>query len=127
MAKKEGPLAEQFMTHFYETWAIYLFKPLLDIPDYKAEQPTSMSLFFQKPGVQLTSRVAKLTREYTSLLQNLVELLSYCVVNHPHKGSYFILSNPISKKVVALLYIRDKPLRHGTFFLLLGLLGMNID
>lgn len=51
MAKKEGPLAEQFMTHFYETWAIYLFKPLLDIPDYKAEQPTSMSLFFQKSGV----------------------------------------------------------------------------
>ncbi|OXH35304.1 nuclear protein [Cryptococcus neoformans] len=96
MAKKEGPLAEQFMAHFYETWATYLFKPLLDIPDYKTEQPTT-----------------KLTREYTSLLQNLVELLSYCLLNHPHKGSYFILSNPISKKVVALLYIRDKPLRHA--------------
>lgn len=46
MAKKEGPLAEQFMTHFYETWATYLFKPLLDIPDYKTEQPTSISLLF---------------------------------------------------------------------------------
>lgn len=50
MAKKEGPLAEQFMAHFYETWATYLFKPLLDIPDYKTEQPTSTSLSFGSQG-----------------------------------------------------------------------------
>jgi protein phosphatase-4 regulatory subunit 3 len=31
-ARKEGPLADNFMTYFYEDNARLLFQPLLDIP-----------------------------------------------------------------------------------------------
>ncbi|WRT63528.1 uncharacterized protein IL334_000433 [Kwoniella shivajii] len=96
---KEGPVTENFSTMFYETSANNLFKPLLEAPDIKAELTKSPKF--------------RLTREHITLLQLLVELLSFCVLNHTHKGSYFILSNPISKKVVNLLYVKDKPLRHA--------------
>ncbi|OCF33154.1 hypothetical protein I316_05199 [Kwoniella heveanensis BCC8398] len=96
---KEGPLSDTFGTYFYENCASILFKPLLDAPDIKADIAKG------KP--------AKLPREHGALLQSLVELLSFCIINHAHRASYFILSNPISKKVVGLLYVRDKPLRHA--------------
>nr|XP_019014382.1 uncharacterized protein I206_00464 [Kwoniella pini CBS 10737]OCF53163.1 hypothetical protein I206_00464 [Kwoniella pini CBS 10737] len=96
---KEGPLSESFSTYFYENCANLLYKPLLDAPDVKAELNKNPKF--------------KLTREHITLLQHLVELLSFCVINHAHKASYFVLSNPISKKIVNLLYIKDKPLRHA--------------
>ncbi|ODN80464.1 hypothetical protein L202_02704 [Cryptococcus amylolentus CBS 6039] len=95
IAKKEAPLSDTFNVYFYESCGALLFKPLLESPDFKSQPNT------------------KLARNYTTLLQNLTELLSYCVTTHGHKSSYFILSNPISKKVVGLLYIKDKPLRHA--------------
>lgn len=58
---------------------------------------------------------AKLSRERTALFQRLTELLSFAIGNQAqnHRASFFILSNPISRKIVSLLYIKDKPLRHG--------------
>lgn len=49
------------------------------------------------------------------MLHLLVELLSASVLNQAQhqRATYFILSNPISKKIVSLLYVKDKPLRHG--------------
>nr|XP_019048585.1 hypothetical protein I302_02357 [Kwoniella bestiolae CBS 10118]OCF27515.1 hypothetical protein I302_02357 [Kwoniella bestiolae CBS 10118] len=88
---KEGPLSESFSTYFYEHCASVLYKPLLDAPDIKAE----------------------LSREHIALLQHLIELLSFSIINHAHKASYFVLANPVSKKVVQLLYVKDKPLRHA--------------
>ncbi|WVR03282.1 hypothetical protein IAU60_000273 [Kwoniella sp. DSM 27419] len=96
---KDGPLADSFGTHFYEHCATPLFKPLLDAPDIKAEIAKG--------------NPAKLPREQNALLQNLIELLSFCVTNHAHRASYFVLSNPISKRVVGLLHVKDKPLRHA--------------
>ncbi|WVQ85221.1 hypothetical protein IAT38_007386 [Cryptococcus sp. DSM 104549] len=99
MPRKEAPLSDTFGTYFYENCATLLFKPLLDAPEFKPEE--------------FKGNAPKLPREYGALLQHLVELLSFCVTNHAHRASYFILSNPISKKVVGLLYVRDKPLRHA--------------
>ncbi|KAK8844620.1 hypothetical protein IAR55_006467 [Kwoniella newhampshirensis] len=99
LQRKEGPLSDSFGTYFYENCALHLFKPLLDAPDIKAEIAKG--------------NPAKLPRERGALLQNLVELLSFCVINHAHRASYFILANPISKKVAGLLYVKDKPLRHA--------------
>lgn len=55
----------------------------------------------------------KLSREQATLVQHLVELLSFCVLSHSHRASYFVLSNPVSKKITSLLYLRDKTLRHS--------------
>ncbi|WWC85689.1 uncharacterized protein L201_000555 [Kwoniella dendrophila CBS 6074] len=96
---KEGPLSESFSTYFYENCANVLYKPLLEAPDIKSELTKNPKF--------------KLAREHITLLQHLVELLSFCITNHSHKASYFVLSNPISKKVVNLLYVKDKPLRHA--------------
>lgn len=51
------------------------------------------------------------------MFQSLTELLSLAIANQAqsHRASFFILSNPISRKIVSLLYIRDKPLRHGGY------------
>ncbi|KAK4688245.1 protein phosphatase 4 regulatory subunit 3, partial [Tremellales sp. Uapishka_1] len=95
--RKEGPVSENFTQYFYDNCAIKLFEPLLELPEYKAVKETPM----------------KLTRERATLLQNLIELLSFCVINHAHRSQYFILSNPISPRVVSLLYVKEKPLRHA--------------
>ncbi|WWD22828.1 hypothetical protein CI109_107322 [Kwoniella shandongensis] len=100
LQRKEGPLSDTFGTYFYENCALHLFKPLLEAPDIKAEIAKG--------------NPAKLPRERGALLQLLVELLSFCVINHAHRASYFILANPISKKVAGLLYVKDKPLRHAS-------------
>jgi len=63
----------------------------------------------------LTVAKPKLPRERVALLHLLTELLAASVLNQSqlHRASYYVLSNPISKKVVSLLYLKDKPLRHG--------------
>ena len=59
--------------------------------------------------------VPKIPRERTALLYLLIELLSASVSNNSqlHRVSFFILSNPISRKIVSLVYVKDKPLKHG--------------
>jgi protein phosphatase-4 regulatory subunit 3 len=36
-ARKEGPLADNFVTFFYETSALQLFKPITDLPQMDKE------------------------------------------------------------------------------------------
>ena len=56
-----------------------------------------------------------LTRERKSLLQSLIELFSFTLSNQnqAHRAAYFLLSHPLSRKVLTLLYFKDKPLRHA--------------
>jgi protein phosphatase-4 regulatory subunit 3 len=56
-----------------------------------------------------------LPRERTTQLQQLVELLSFTLLNHGHRTTYFILGNTIMRHIVSLLYVKDKPLRHGEY------------
>ena len=100
------------MQIFYENCVGRLYQPLLDLPDmrtaaseYCAHEAMS-ALMIAKP---------KLPRERVALLHLLTELLAASVLNQSqlHRASYYVLSNPISKKVVSLLYLKDKPLRHG--------------
>lgn len=50
-----------------------------------------------------------------ALFQSLIELLSFAIRNQSqnNRALYFILSNPISRKIVSLLHVKNKPLRHG--------------
>ncbi|EIW73149.1 hypothetical protein TREMEDRAFT_24823, partial [Tremella mesenterica DSM 1558] len=98
LQRKEGHVAEIFTAYFYESCSSQLFKPISDLPNIT----TIMDPPFRP------------TREQSSLIQHLVELLSFCVLIHAHRASYFILSNPISPKVVSLLHLKHKPLRHAT-------------
>lgn len=80
---------EKFLTYIYEQCFESLFKPLLDLPD-KGDGPLNRPL-----------------------LGHLVELLSFSITIHGHRASYFVMSNPIARKTVGLLYVKQKPLRHG--------------
>lgn len=72
---------------------------------------------------RLIVEIPKIPREKTALLYLLIELLSASISNNAqlHRVSFFILSNPISRKIVSLVYVKDKPLRHGKLALLLGM------
>jgi hypothetical protein len=47
------------------------------------------------------------------LVQYLSELLAFFVAQHGHRAQFFILSNPVSMRIASLLYMKQKPLRHG--------------
>lgn len=120
------------MNFFYETPVHLLFKPIIDFPIIESGKSHSTSLpFLPYSRFRSRSRTAsipdrlsgvmtdvsgpppKLPRHRISLFIMLIELLSFCVLHHAHRASYFILSNPISKKVFSLLKVKDKPLRYG--------------
>jgi protein phosphatase-4 regulatory subunit 3 len=46
-------------------------------------------------------------------MQYLTELLAFFVAQHGHRAQFFILSNPVSMRIASLLYMKQKPLRHG--------------
>jgi hypothetical protein len=47
------------------------------------------------------------------LMQYLSELLAFFVAQHGHRAQFFILSNPVSIRIATLLYMKQKPSRHG--------------
>ncbi|ORX34996.1 component of IIS longevity pathway SMK-1-domain-containing protein [Kockovaella imperatae] len=99
--RKESESAESFMTYFYDHCSVILYQPLLDLPDVN----------FNEPPAHLPS----LSRERRSLLQGLIELFSFTLSNQnqAHRAAYFLLSHPLSRKVLTLLYFKDKSLRHA--------------
>lgn len=126
LARKEGPIADTFVTSFYESSATALFKPISDLPAIesgKFGQAGQATPYLPRLGhrvvgtlmltFRLTGPFPALPRHRISLLIMLIDLLSFCVLHHAHRASYFILSNPISKRVFSLLRIKDKPLRYG--------------
>lgn len=92
-----------------------MYRPMLELPDFKAYKGKS----------RLSCVLAKLTRMYSlakastltpsdvMLVQYLSELLAFFVAQHGHRAQFFILSNPVSMRIASLLYMKQKPLRHG--------------
>jgi len=112
LQRKEGPISDNFMQSFYENCVGALYRPLLESPEIKAG---AGGLSAVSNNGQLMVEVPKIPRERTALLYLLIELLSASVSNNSqlHRVSFFILSNPISRKIVSLVYVKDKPLKHG--------------
>ena len=119
-------MSEQFLNYFYDHCCAELFKPLLELPDLTPEASESALRHSRHRRVaprdparrgRLADTPAdpafRLDRRQTAITHHLVELLYFCVMLHTQRSSFYVLSNPINKKVVSLLYLRDKPLRLG--------------
>ncbi|WOO79694.1 putative protein [Vanrija pseudolonga] len=92
---KELSVVDTFTQYFYDQCATQLLAPLSDLPDLKDQKG---------PPV--------LSSERSSLLNTLIDLLSYCIGIHAHRAQFYILSNPLAQKVCHLIYAREKTLRH---------------
>lgn len=64
------------------------------------------------PDVEPNSDL-KLDRKTATQIQHLIELLYYCITNHTARAAYFVQTTVVNKKIMSLLYLRDKPLRLG--------------
>ncbi|KAL1409675.1 Platinum sensitivity protein [Vanrija albida] len=92
---KELSVVDTFTQYFYDLCATQLFAPLGSLPDLKDQKG---------PPV--------LSSERASLLNTLIDLLSYCIGIHAHRAQFYILSNTLPQKVCHLIYAREKTLRH---------------
>lgn len=101
---KELSVVDTFIQYFYDLCAAPLFAPLAELPELKDLGDT---------GGDGDGGPLALVSDHISLINILVELLSYCVTVHAHRAQYYILSNPLAQKVCSLMYAREKPLRHG--------------
>ena len=56
-------------------------------------------------------------REKALLFSGLIELFSFSISNTTQaaRAAFFLLSNVVSRKITSLLYVKDKPLRHGEY------------
>ncbi|KAL7410975.1 component of IIS longevity pathway SMK-1-domain-containing protein [Mrakia frigida] len=95
--QKDGPVAEAFLTYFYENCVDDLMKPLFDLPDFKTLKGAPLNVSSGEAG----------------LLLSLCDLLSFFSANHGHRSQYFILSGTMNLRVGCLLNAREKPLRHA--------------
>lgn len=97
----------------YEQCFESLFKPLLEFQDITANMGELPFRIHWPASAYRIEPPPILDRPKAALLGHLVELLSFCVTMHGHRASYFVMSNPIARKTVSLLYLKEKPLRHG--------------
>ncbi|TFK66581.1 DUF625-domain-containing protein [Pluteus cervinus] len=107
--RKDDPGTERYMDYFYKHCAHILFKPLMDLPEWK----------------QVTDPVFPLTREQTNRFLYLCDLLYNFVQQHHFRGHFYILSSGIVTRIATLLKSRDKHLRHASFRIFRLLLKQN--
>lgn len=89
---EHNPQQELFLARFYETSALRLFKPLLDL-----EGKTKLSF----------------TTQQASMFSYLIEILCFFIRQHYHRSKSFVLQKNISERVAQLLQCEEKYLRLG--------------
>lgn len=89
---EHNPQQELFLARFYETSALRLFKPLLDL-----EGKTKLSFSTQQ----------------ASMFSYLVEILCFFIRQHYHRSKSFVLQKNISQRIAQLLQSEEKYLRLG--------------
>ncbi|KAF8339200.1 component of IIS longevity pathway SMK-1-domain-containing protein [Cantharellus anzutake] len=92
---REDPINEHFFPFFYDHCITIMFRPLLEIPEWKKH----------------TGEILRLNREQSSLFLYLCDLLCTFLVQHSHRSQYFVLSSNISTHIATLLRTREKHMR----------------
>ncbi|GHJ88221.1 hypothetical protein NliqN6_4623 [Naganishia liquefaciens] len=90
--QRDQATGDAFLGYFYEACIIDMYKPIVELPDFKAYK-----------GKSQPQRDSYLS-----------ELLAFFVAQHGHRAQFFILSNPVSMRIASLLYMKQKPLRHAS-------------
>lgn len=96
--RKEGD-TERFLDYFYKHCITVLFKPLMELPEWK----------------NVKGAVLPLYREEANRFTYLADLFHSFLVQHGFRSHLFSISSNILGRVVSLLKAKDKHLRHSTF------------
>ncbi|SPO05985.1 related to pleiotropic drug resistance control protein PDR6 [Cephalotrichum gorgonifer] len=100
---EHNPQQELFLARFYETSALRLFKPLLDL-----EGKTQLSF----------------TTQQASMFSYLIEILCFFIRQHYHRSKGFVLQRNISQRIAQLLQSEEKYLRLVAIRFFRQLLGL---
>ncbi|KXN89450.1 hypothetical protein AN958_05612 [Leucoagaricus sp. SymC.cos] len=109
-ARKDDAGTERFLEYFYKDCVHILFKPLLELQDWK----------------NCKEDVLALTREQSNRYLYLCDLLYNIIQQHHFRSNFYVLSsNNILSRVATLLRAKDKHLRHASFRIFRLLLKQN--
>ncbi|KAG8933667.1 Platinum sensitivity protein [Tulasnella sp. 417] len=92
---REDPMTERFLQYFYDSCIMSLYRPAMDLPEFKA----------------VTAPVYNISRDQSSLFLFLCDNLSNFVTQHSHRSQYFVLSTNISRRIATLLKSKEKHVR----------------
>ncbi|KAF7352367.1 SMK-1 domain-containing protein [Mycena venus] len=107
--RRDEPGTERFMDYFYRDCVNILFKPMIDLPEWRNS----------------TDPVLLLTREETNRFTYLCDLLHNFISGHNFRGYFFVASSQILSRVPTLFKARDKHLQHAAFRIFRYLLKLN--
>ncbi|KAJ7098713.1 component of IIS longevity pathway SMK-1-domain-containing protein [Mycena belliarum] len=107
--RKDEVGTERFMDYFYRECVSILFKPLMDLPEWRNS----------------TESVVPLTREETNRFTYLCDLLYNFISGHNFRGYFYVASSQILSRVPTLFKARDKHLQHAAFRIFRLILKLN--
>ncbi|EKM79939.1 hypothetical protein AGABI1DRAFT_72653 [Agaricus bisporus var. burnettii JB137-S8] len=109
-ARKDDSGTERFLEYFYKECVHILFKPLVELQEWKS----------------CKDNVLALTREQSNRYVYLCDLLYNFIQQHNFRSNFYVLSsNNILSRVATLLRAKDKYLRHASFRIFRLLLRQN--
>ncbi|KAJ2929227.1 hypothetical protein H1R20_g7862, partial [Candolleomyces eurysporus] len=106
--KKEGD-TERFLDYFYKNCASVLFKPLMELSEWKNVKETILPLY----------------REEANRYTYLADLFHSFVAQHGFRSHLFCITSNILGRIASLLKAKDKHLRHSAFRIYRFLLKQN--
>ncbi|KAF9450958.1 DUF625-domain-containing protein, partial [Macrolepiota fuliginosa MF-IS2] len=109
-ARKDDAGTERFLEYFYKDCVHIVFKPLLELQEWK----------------NCKEDVLSLSREQSNRYVYLCDLLYNFIQQHHFRSNFYVLSsNNILSRVATLLRAKDKHLRHASFRIFRLLLKQN--
>ncbi|KAJ7167672.1 component of IIS longevity pathway SMK-1-domain-containing protein [Mycena filopes] len=97
--RRDNVTNERFLDGFYRECVSILFKPMIDLPEWKNS----------------TDPILSLTREETNRFTYLCDLLYSFIAGHNFRGYFYVASSQILSHVPTLFKVRDKHLQHAAF------------
>lgn len=114
--RKEGD-TERFLDYFYKHCITVLFKPLMELPEWKNVKGmqcrcSRADVLFNSITHPFIGAVLPLYREEANRFTYLADLFHSFLVQHGFRSHLFSISSNILGRVVSLLKAKDKHLRH---------------